>query len=323
MLINQAAMDPLDVSYVEMHGTGTQVGDAQEIQSITDVYGPLTNTKRRNAKQPLFIGAVKAKVGHDEAVAGSTALLEVLLMFEKEAIPNHVGIKNAINPGFPKDLDKRNMHIPYQKTPWPRILERKRIAVINNFSGAGGNTSAVIEEPPARPVDNLADPRSTHVVAVSAKSKVSLKGNLESMIAYLDAHPNASLQNLAYTTTARRYHHNHRVAVATVDVAHLKRQLGSYFQSAETHKSIPSTGAATVIFAFTCQGASHRSMNLELFKNSPIFRSQMLHLDSPCQSQGFPSIIPAINGSHPQNYKHLLTVTQLALVCVEMALAKY
>lgn len=322
-LLNQAAVDPLDVSYVEMHGTGTQAGDSQEIQSVTDVFAPLTSTKRRSSKQPLHIGAVKANVGHGEAVAGTTALLKVLLMLDKGVIPPHVGIKNSINPGFPKDLDKRNLHIPYQKTPWPRVPEKKRIAVVNNFSAAGGNTSIVIEEGPVRAISNPVDPRSTHVVTVSAKSKVSLKGNLERLIAYLDARPDVSLPDLSYTTTARRYHHNHRVAVSTSDVVHLKKQLNSHLQSVDTHKPIPSTGPPPVVFAFTGQGASHRSMNLELFRDSPYFRSQLLHLDSLSQSQGFPSFIPALDGSYPQDHNHSPTVTQLALLCTEMALAKY
>lgn len=328
-ILNRAAIDPLDVSYVEMHGTGTQAGDAQEIQSVTDVFAPLGRTKRRSAKQPLHIGAVKSNVGHGEAVAGTTALLKVLLMLEKEAIPPHVGIKNSINPGFPRDLEQRHLHIPYEKTPWPRRDETKRIAVVNNFSAAGGNTSIVIEEGPSR-ADRIGgdesvvvDPRSTHVVAVSAKSKTSLKGNLERLIAYLDNNPDVSLPDLAYTTTARRYHHNHRVAVATPDVTHLKKQLSSYLESADTHKPIPSTGPPPVVFAFTGQGASHKSMDLGLFHHSPIFRTQMLQLDSLCQSQGFPSIIPALDGSHPQDHAHPPTVTQLALACTEIALARY
>ncbi|KAG6358778.1 hypothetical protein INS49_012297 [Diaporthe citri] len=328
-ILSQAAVDPLDVSYVEMHGTGTQAGDAQEIQSVTDVFAPLGRTKRRSSNQPLHIGAVKANVGHGEAVAGTTALLKVLLMFDKEVIPPHVGIKNSINPGFPKDLEQRHLHIPYEKTPWPRQDRRKRIAVVNNFSAAGGNTSIVIEEGPSRTgrtggdENVVKDPRATHVVAVSAKSKTSLKGNLQRLIAYLDTNPDVSLPDLAYTTTARRYHHNHRVAVATPDVAHLKRQLASYLESADTHKPVPSTGSPPVVFAFTGQGASHKSMDMGLFHHSPAFRAQILHLDSLCQSQGFPSIIPAVDGSHPRDHAHPPTVTQLALACTEMALARY
>lgn len=319
-VLRQAGINPLDVSFVEMHGTGTQAGDAQEIKSVTDVFAPLT--KRRNSKQPLHIGAVKGNVGHGEAVAGPTALLKVLLMLEKEIIPPHVGIKNSINPGFPKDFDKRNLHIPYNATPWHRNPEKKRIAIVNSFSAAGGNTTLAIEEGPIRELPDT-DPRTKHLITVSAKSKISLKGNLERLIAYLEANPNVSLPNLAYTTSARRYHHNYRMAVATTDVSHLKKHLQLHLQSVESHKPIPATGAPPVVFAFTGQGASHRSMNLQLFRDCHYFRSQLLHLDSLSQTQGFPSFIPAIDGSFSQDHVHSPVVSQLALVCVEIALAKY
>ena len=319
-VMSSAGVDPLEVSYVEMHGTGTQAGDLVEITSVTDVFAPLT--KRRSSKQPLYTGAVKANVGHGEAVAGVTALIKVLLVLQKSAIPPHVGIKTSINPGFPKDLDKRNLHIPYEKQPWPRVPGEKRIAVVNNFGAAGGNTTIAIEEGPVREIVE-ADPRSTHVVAVSAKSKVSLKGNLERYIAYLDANPDVSLSNLSYSTTARRYHYNYRVAIPTSDHTQLKKQLTSHLQSIDSHKPIPATGSPPVAFAFTGQGSSYKSMNLELFHNSPYFRSQILHLDSLAQGQGFPSFIPAIDGSYPKDHAHSPVITHLAITCIEIALAKY
>ncbi|RFU33984.1 hypothetical protein B7463_g2371, partial [Scytalidium lignicola] len=115
-VLRQAGVDPLDVSYVELHGTGTQAGDFEEMQGIMDVYAPLT--KRRTKDQPPHIGAIKANVGHGESVAGTTALIKVLLMLQKNAIPPHVGIKTEINPTFPKDFDKRNLHIPFEITTW-------------------------------------------------------------------------------------------------------------------------------------------------------------------------------------------------------------
>ncbi|KAI1504073.1 putative polyketide synthase [Biscogniauxia marginata] len=319
-IMNRAGVDPLDVGFVEMHGTGTQAGDAEEIQSVTNVFAPLT--KRRSAKNPLYIGAVKSNVGHGEAAAGITALVKVLLMLQKNAIPPHVGIKNSLNPKFPKDMDKRNLRIPFEKTEWPRVPEKKRIAVINNFSAAGGNTSIVLEEGPVREVTEV-DPRSTHVIAVSAKSKVSLKGNLERLIAYLDKNPEVSMADLSYTTTARRYHHNHRVAIPASDVGQVKKQLLSALSNADSHKPIPSTGAPPIAFAFTGQGASYKSFNLELFHQSPYFRSQILHLDAIAQGQGFPSFIPALDGSHPKEHAHSPVVTQLSQVCAEIAVAKY
>ena len=318
--LSQAGIDPFDVSFVEMHGTGTQAGDSVEMESITNVFAPAT--KRRTAKQPLHIGAVKSNVGHGEAVAGVTALLKVLLMFQNSAIPPHAGIKNTINPGFPKDMDKRNLNIPYKKTDWLRDPARRRIAVVNNFSAAGGNSCLAIEEGPLKETQGT-DPRATHVVTVSAKSKVSMKGNLERWIAYLDRNPHISMADLSYSATARRYHHNHRVAIAASDAAQVRKQLAFYLDSVDSHKPIPATGAPPVAFAFTGQGSSYKSMVVELFHDCPFFRAQILHLDSLAQGQGFPSFIPQMDGSHPQDHAHSPVVTQLALVCIEIALAKY
>lgn len=320
LVMNRAAIDPLNVSFVEMHGTGTQAGDAEEIQSVTKVFAPIT--KRRSVKNPLYIGAVKANVGHSEAAAGVTALIKVLLMLQKNAIPPHVGIKNTPNPVFLKEIDKRNVHIPYEKTEWPRVPGKKRVAVVNNFSAAGGNTSLVVEEANLREVTET-DPRSTHAVAVSAKSKISLKGNIERLLAYLDKNPHVSLANLSYSTTARRYHHNYRVGIAVSDVAQVKKQLASALTSVDSHKPIPTTGAPPIAFAFTGQGASYKSSNLDRFHHSPYFRTQILHLDALAQGQGFPSFVPAVDGSHPKDHQHSQVITQLALVCTEIADAKY
>ena len=61
--LSQAGVEPLDISYIEMHGTGTQSGDTTEMQSIANVFGG-----SRSSDHPLTVGAVKANVGHGEAV---------------------------------------------------------------------------------------------------------------------------------------------------------------------------------------------------------------------------------------------------------------
>ncbi|KAL9111221.1 MAG: hypothetical protein Q9227_004299 [Pyrenula ochraceoflavens] len=317
---NRAGIDPLDVGFVEMHGTGTQAGDAEEIQSVTNVFAPLT--KRRSAKNPLYIGAVKSNIGHSEAAAGVSALLKVLLMMQKNAIPPHVGIKNSLNPKFPKDMDKRNIQIPYEKTEWPRLPGKKRLAFVNNFSAAGGNTSLAIEDGPIREIDET-DPRPTHVIAVGAKSKVSLRGNVERLLAYLEKNSDVSMADLSYSTTARRYHHNHRVAMAASELSQVKKQLSSALSNVDSHKPIPTTGPPPIAFAFTGQGASFKSYSLELYHYSPSFRSQIVHLNAIAHGQGFPSFIPILDGSHTKDHAHSAVVTQLAQTCVQIALAKY
>jgi acyl transferase domain-containing protein len=62
-VLQRSLLQPADIGYVEMHGTGTRAGDATEIESVCSLFG-----KSRRADNPLRIGAVKANVGHGEAV---------------------------------------------------------------------------------------------------------------------------------------------------------------------------------------------------------------------------------------------------------------
>ncbi|KAM5453561.1 Type I Iterative PKS [Microsporum audouinii] len=317
----RAGIDPLDVSYVEFHGTGTQAGDAEEMASITNVFAPIKG-KRRPSKQPLHIGTVKSNVGHGEAAAGVTALIKVLLMLQKGAIPRHVGIKTNINPDFPKDMDKRGLCIPLETTEWCHTPDKKRVAVVNNFSAAGGNTTLVLEEGPIRERIG-SDPRPSHVFTVSAKSKISLKGNIQRLIAYLDRHDDVSLADLAYSLTARRYHHNHRVAINGADVSSVKQQLVSKLEEIDSTKPIPATGSPPVSFVFTGQGSADKSMNLQLYHHSPFFRSQLETLDRLSQQHGFPSFIPAIDGSFPKDHVWSPVITQVAHTSIQVALTRY
>ena len=63
-IFQKSGVDPQDIGYVEMHGTGTQAGDTIEVQSVTDSF-----CAGRAKDNPLFIGAVKANIGHGEAVS--------------------------------------------------------------------------------------------------------------------------------------------------------------------------------------------------------------------------------------------------------------
>ncbi|KAH0277588.1 putative polyketide synthase, partial [Aureobasidium melanogenum] len=319
-ILRKAGVDPLDVSYVELHGTGTQAGDHEEMKGIMDVYAPLT--KRRRNDQPLHIGAVKSNVGHSESGAGTTALIKVLLMLQKNAIPRHVGIKTEMNTRFANELGKRNMHVPFEQTAWSKDPAKKRLAVVNNFGAAGGNTTMLLEEGPSRSTPQ-ADPRGVYPVVLSAKTKYSLAENISRMIKHIEIHPELSIADLSYTTTARRYQHSYRFATAVSDIGSLKQKLAAYLDKIETLKPLGKSAKSQIAFTFTGQGASHKSMSLQLYRDLPTFRESIQQLDDLAKIQGFPSFVPAFDGSHDKDHLHSPVITQLALVCTEIALTKY
>lgn len=276
-------------------------GDSHEMKGILDTYAPLK--QGRSKKQPLHIGASKANVGHSESAAGTTALIKTLLMLQKNAIPPHVGIKTAPNPALNMhEFGDRNVHIPFAPTEWPQVLGKKRIAAVNNFGAAGGNTTLLLEEAPLRQRGDC-DPRPMHVISVSAKTKASLTGNISRMIDYLHSREDEkiNLADLSYTTTARRYQHNHRIVLTASSVADLRGQLSTKLATCDSVKPV-SRSPPSIAFAFTGQGAAHKSSNLELYRDSPTFRQHINQLDSLAQKQGFPSFKPVLDGSFPKDY---------------------
>ena len=316
-ILEKSGVDAVDIDYVEMHGTGTQAGDGTEMVSVTNVFAP-AGPRKRTAEQPLYLGAVKANVGHGEAASGVTALIKCLMMLQHSTIPPHVGIKKIINQGFPKDLAERNVNIAFSKTPFRGRSDRGRRIYLSNFSAAGGNTGILLEEGPPR-TQKYVDPRSYHVIAVTAKSKSALQRNVERLNHYLKANPNTSVADLAYTTTCRRIQHNWRLSVTGSSISEVQDEL---IRKLQTEKSVPiSPKAANVAFLFTGQGSHYAALGKELYDNSTVFNESIYKLEKIALIHGFPSFIPLIDGSAEVETLSPVVV-QLGLVCFEISLAK-
>ncbi|KAF7158913.1 hypothetical protein CNMCM5623_004092 [Aspergillus felis] len=321
-ILNQSMVDPYAVSYVEMHGTGTQTGDAGEMSSVLDTFAPPANQvkKYRSKDEALFLGSAKANIGHGEAVSGVSSLVKVLLMMQKNTIVPHCGIKTRINHKFPTDLQQRNVHIASEPTPWMR--SKPRLAFVNNFSAAGGNTALLLEDAPNKqePCSQTADSRSHHLIAMSAKNSVSLQGNLRSIHRFLQENPGVSLSKLSYTTTARRIHHQHRVMLLGSHVDELGAQIEAALRD-QTGTTRPKS-APKIVFAFTGQGAQYPGMGKELFENFSRFRNRIRRLDQIGQSLGFPSMLQVILSDAEDIGRFAPTAVQLASVCLQIALSE-
>lgn len=314
-VLADAGVDANSISYVEMHGTGTQAGDAAETASVLESLAP---KGKRQPHQPLHIGAAKANVGHGEAAAGVTSLAKVLLMLKHSKIPPHCGIQTRINPRIP-DLKPRNTFIAKTPVNWQRPVNGVRRVLLNNFSAAGGNTALVLEDPPH--MGNVAehDPRSHHVVAVSAKTPWSLQQNLRNLISWIGTQIPAELSvgSLSYTSTARRSHYPHRVAVSGKDAADVSNALQAALDQgngANRHK-----GSPRLVFTFTGQGSHFAGMGSDLYAISRSFRLDIQRMSEMCEKAGFLPISPLFEDA--TTYKNATPTTlQLTTVCLQMAL---
>ena len=147
-VLDQACITPHDVGYVEMHGTGTTVGDKAEMKSVLDVFA-----EGRQKDNPLMVGAVKANVGHGEGVStrtwtailadsyfqasGVTSLIKTIMMLRESSIPPQPGMPFKINPNFPP-LSTMHVRIPDQNLPFEPPLggDGKRRLLLNNFDAS-------------------------------------------------------------------------------------------------------------------------------------------------------------------------------------------
>ncbi|KAL8725152.1 MAG: hypothetical protein Q9166_007527 [cf. Caloplaca sp. 2 TL-2023] len=322
-ILRHTNTNPTDVSYVEMHGTGTQAGDATEMHSVLSAFAWDDRRSNVTPPRPLYLGAVKANVGHSESASGVTALIKVLMMMKYSEIPPH-RLDGELNHHYPTDMADRNVHIAFKPTPWRREIcpTGKRVSFLNNFSAAGGNTAILLEDAPCRtPSAVLTDPRTVHPVTVSAKTTKALEDNFRALINYLENNPATSLPALSYTTTARRAHYKFRALVSGADITAVKAALQRRADNLVKIKAIQSE-PPKIVFAFTGQGTLYTGIGSQLFDQVSVFRAEILRFHRIAQRQGFPSFLPLISGEgsvEAQNDNSI--VLQLAVVCVQMALS--
>ncbi len=251
--LEHAKLEPIDIDYIEAHGTGTSLGDPIEVGALSTIF-----SGRKDL--PLWIGAVKTNIGHLEAAAGIAGLIKTVLALDYEAIPPHLHFKH-LNPHI--SLDSIPAQIPLTLTPWQRS-SRPRIAGVSSFGFSGTNAHAIIEEPPLIEYQKNAVDRPWHLLTISAKTQLALDQLVELYIKQL---PEEDLADIAFTANTGRAHFQHRVTV----VAQTKAELLQLLQSDDYWIGQASAKPPKITFIFTGQTVA----NTELMETSPVFKEAM------------------------------------------------
>jgi len=74
------SLSPNNLSYLECHGTGTKIGDPEELNAIQNIFC-------KDRPTPLLIGSVKSNLGHSESASGLCQVAKVT--FFKEILCLH------------------------------------------------------------------------------------------------------------------------------------------------------------------------------------------------------------------------------------------
>ncbi|KAK2805611.1 putative secondary metabolism biosynthetic enzyme [Emmonsiellopsis sp. PD_5] len=166
----------------------------------------------------------------------------------------------------------------------------------------------------------LFDPRALHLVAVTAESIELLKGNLNALLDVLQPGiiDDTLLSALSYTTTARRTHHSYRLMFSGTTIASIREAM----ERSQCNPSPISSPAPKIAFVFTDKATLHNGSAGELFRSDSHFRADIFFLDGVVRSQGFPSILPLIEGLvlDIEELKDKEIVRRLAVTCVQIAL---
>ena len=95
----RTGIEPANLGRVELHGTGTALGDPTEAGSLGGVHGQRTT--------PLVVGAAKANLGHSEAPSGQVGLLRVWQAIIAKATSANAKLR-SINPLIRERLGLRS-----------------------------------------------------------------------------------------------------------------------------------------------------------------------------------------------------------------------
>lgn len=122
------------VSYLEGHGTGTQTGDTTELSAV------LKLLEEQVPQQPVYIGSVKANIGHTKAAAGIAGFIKAVQALRHQLIPAITG-NSTPHPLFGQ---QQYLQLPDQPVAYNR--ETPFRAGISSMGFGGINTHITIEE---------------------------------------------------------------------------------------------------------------------------------------------------------------------------------
>lgn len=124
-----ASRTPDEATLFELHGTGTALGDPIETEALV---------RARSAQAPpVLVGALKANIGHTEAVAGLAGLARLILCLERRRVPPQVAVE-VPNPRIPWERLRLSGGEPWSPGP----------AGLSAFSFGGSNVHVVVGPAP-------------------------------------------------------------------------------------------------------------------------------------------------------------------------------
>jgi enediyne polyketide synthase len=251
------------VEYFEGHGTGTSVGDATELRSIS------VARREARATAPAVIGSVKANIGHTKAAAGLAGLIKTLCALEAQVLPPTTG-SVEVHPELASETPA--LRTLRTAEPWPAGRDLR--AGVSGMGFGGINVHIALEGVSAERAGQLrerdrsiaASMQDCELFVFSAPDAESLRRQLSAVAEVAPRLSLAELSDLAAQLVARLEPGEARAAVTAStsgELASSLEKLNSYLRdgiSAKFEAAIGLTvgrplGIPKIGFAFPGQGS--------------------------------------------------------------------
>ncbi len=172
-----ADVEPDTISYIETHGTGTDIGDQIEIAALKKVFG--------NNERPVKIGSVKGNIGHAIAASGIAGLIKAVLMVNKGYICPSIHCENE-NVELGLSSGPLRVAKKYEKLS-SENGDPLRVG-ISSFGMGGSNAHIVIESYENKITAPSEDRTALKMLRLSAKNEKSLEAMKKKLYEYLLTH---------------------------------------------------------------------------------------------------------------------------------------
>lgn len=190
------------LGFVEMHGTGTKLGDPIEFQALKKAAKELSDTAlpMKNVHK-IGLTSAKTTVGHLEAAAGVAGIAKALLSIKNKKMTGNID-KSNLNQYV--KLEDSDFYVISNTVDWKdefdgigRIIPRR--VGISSFGIGGLNAHAILEEYMERNEATINDGQK--IVVLSAKTKDALKRSAQNLHNFIQREESnaLSLADIAYT----------------------------------------------------------------------------------------------------------------------------
>lgn len=218
------------VNYIEAHGTGTKVGDTNEVYAYQKAFRELSNQCTYQVSEKFCgIGTVKPNIGHLEAASGMASVIKLILALKKKQLPASLHYQNEDKA---YDLEHSFFYINDKLSFWNQVADQdggllKRRGEVHAYGYGGTNAHLILEE--YEEVTNLPImPQQEQLFIFSAKSRHSMDEYLMNFTGFLENISEEQLGNVAYTLMMGRNEFQERIAFIAKDRVTLIKLINLY-----------------------------------------------------------------------------------------------